>query len=251
MAPEFEATGRLIHAFSTRQGGVSPPPFHSLNLSLNTGDKEAYVRKNRHILATALGFSPSALLTVNQVHGDSILIIDSSSMRVLSGARCDAIVTNRPGIAISVLTADCVPILLADPDRKAIAVIHAGWKGTASDLPGKTVRTMADRFKTQPENLLVTAGPAIGPCCYEVDARVYAAFSHHKDHWAEWSRGASQNHWMLNLPLANIDLLVQAGVRRQNIHLFEICTHCQSEHFYSHRRDNGATGRQIAFIMLK
>lgn len=250
-APHLDATDRLLHAFSTRRGGVSPPPFHSLNLSMHTGDKEPHVRKNREILKMALGLSPSALLTVNQVHGDDVLVIDSPPLVALSGASCDAIITDRPGFALGVLIADCVPILLFDPDHQAVAAIHAGWKGTASDLPGKVVRTMVDRFKTQPERLMAAVGPAIGSCCYEVDGRVYTAFSGRHSRWPEWAKEGSRESWMLNLPQANVDLLVDSGIRPEKIALFDICTHCQRDLFYSHRRDGGKTGRQIAFIMRR
>jgi YfiH family protein len=250
-APHIEATERLVHAFSTRRAGVSPPPFHSLNLSFKIGDRESRVEENREILARAFGLSSSGLFTVNQVHGDRVFIVDFPRGADFSRPSCDAIITDRPGIAIGVLTADCVPILLFDPDHRAAAAIHVGWKGTSRDLPGKTVRTMIDRFNTQPETLRAAVGPSIGPCCYEVDDRVYVAFSHRHDRWSRWAQVVSSGSWMLNLPQANIDLLVESGVLQENIELLDICTHCERDLFYSHRRDNGTTGRQIAFIMLK
>lgn len=250
-AAHLEATEHVIHTFSTRQGGVSPPPYHSLNLSLNTGDERVHVRKNREILTRAFGLLSSVLLTVNQNHGDDILIVDSSSPEDLSETSCDAMITDRPGIAIGVLTADCVPVLLFDPDRRAVAAIHVGWKGTASDLPGKTVTTMEEQFKTRPETLLAAVGPSIGSCCYEVDGPVHSTFSRLHDRWPKWARAVTPLHWMLNLSQANVDLLVDAGVRRENIVRINICTSCQEDLFYSHRRDGRNTGRQISFIMLK
>jgi copper oxidase (laccase) domain-containing protein len=110
---------------------------------------------------------------------------------------------------------------------------------------------MAERFGSEPQKIQVAVGPAIGPCCYEVDTGVRSAFSIRHDGWPTWARAVSRERWMLNLPQANLDLLVESGIRPDNIALFEICTHCESELFYSHRRDNGTTGRQIAFIMLK
>ncbi len=250
-APHLEATGRLIHAFSTRQGGVSPPPFESLNLGFDTGDKAIHIRKNREILTDAFGLSPSVLLTVNQVHEDGILVVDSAWPQDYSGASCDAIISDRPGLAIGVLTADCVPVLLFDPDHLTVAVIHAGWKGTSLDLPGNTVATMVDRFNTRPENLMAVVGPSIGPCCYEIDEPVYSVFSRRHDSRSKWTKGVSPSSWMLNLPQGNVDLLVESGVRRENVVLIDICTRCRRDLFYSHRGDRGTTGRQISFIMLK
>ena len=250
-APHLETTGRLIHAFSTREGGVSGPPFDSLNLSFKAGDRETNVRENRELLTRTFGLSSHVLQTANQVHGDTVLTIDSSSPEDPSRTCGDAMVTNRPGIAIGVLTADCVPILLFDPNHEAVAVLHAGWKGTARDLSGKTVRTMMDRFDTDPQALLAVVGPSIGSCCYEVDHAVWVAFSRHHDRWSRWATQVSDERWMMSLSRANIDLLVESGIRPKNIAIFEICTCCQGDLFYSHRRDDGQTGRQIAFIMLK
>jgi len=250
-ARHLEATGRISHAFSTRFGGVSPPPFDSLNLSTSTGDKTSCVRKNKNILMRTFGLLPSVLLTVNQVHGDSLLIIDSPLPPVLSEAAHDAIVTDRPGIAIGVLTADCVPVLLHDPERPAIAAVHVGWKGTALNLCGKTIQVFEERFGTRPENLLVAVGPSIGPCCYEVDEFVRRAFSRHEGRWQKWAKPQAPSRWRLDLPRANVDLMTSAGVSDENIVWFNACTHCREDLFFSHRRDGGVTGRQISFVMME
>jgi YfiH family protein len=230
---------------------VSLAPFDSLNLSFRVGDREIHVRENREILARTLGFSPRSLVNVNQSHGDSILVIESGPLEDLSDAPYDAIVTDRRGTAIAVLTADCVPSLLFDPDHGVVAAIHAGWKGTASNIVGKTVQRMVERFDTEPEHLTAAVGPGIGPCCYEVDGQVSAGFSHHNDSWQAWAKRISRSHWMLDLPQANIDSLLASGLSMENMTLLTICTCCHGGLFYSHRREGGNTGRQIAFIMLK
>ncbi|NIQ40118.1 MAG: peptidoglycan editing factor PgeF, partial [Proteobacteria bacterium] len=250
-ASHLDASGRVIHAFTTRQGGVSPPPFHSLNLSTSAGDQETYVKSNREILMRTFGLDPSVLLTVNQVHEADILILESSTPAEVSRVSRDAIITKRRGIAIGVLTADCVPILVFDPVHRAVAAIHAGWKGIAGDLVGKTIRTMIDRFETRPEKLRAAVGPSIGPCCYEVDDPVRSALSHYPDGWSKWAKAVSPRSWMLNLSQASVDLLLGSGVRPDNLVFFDICSHCHPDLFYSHRRDNGRTGRQISFVMLK
>jgi len=250
-APHLEATGEVVHAFSTRRGGVSPPPFHWLNLSIETGDREAHVRRNREILTGVFGLPPSVLLTVNQIHEDDILIIDSPSPGDLSRAACDAIITDRPGIAIAVLTADCVPILLFAPESRTVAAIHVGWKGTALNLCGKTIRVLVEKFGAHPENLMAAVGPSIGRCCYEVDESVRPVFSQNNDSWHRWAAPSPSSRWSLDLPRANIDLITTSGVRNENIAWFNACTHCQENLFFSYRRDGGITGRQISFIMLR
>jgi YfiH family protein len=250
-ACDLEATGRLIHAFSTRLGGVSPPPFQWLNLSDSTGDQASRVRENRNILAGVFGISPSTLVTANQIHQDGVLVIDASSPPNPPKASCDAIVTQRPGIAIGVLTADCVPVLLYDSERSVIAAIHVGWKGTALNLCAKTIRLMAERFGTDPKSLLGAVGPSIGPCCYEVDHHVCSSFSEHSGRWTAWARPSAPGRWKLDLPRANIEMMTSVGVPGENITCFRTCTCCQEDLFFSHRRDNGITGRQISFVMMK
>ncbi|NIS71800.1 MAG: peptidoglycan editing factor PgeF [Proteobacteria bacterium] len=250
-APHFEAGDSLIHAFTSRQGGVSPPPFHALNLGTGTGDQETHVKSNREILMRTFGLDPSVLFTANQVHEADILILESSTPAEVSKVSRDAIITQRRGIAIGVLTADCVPILVFDPVHRAVAAIHAGWKGIAGDLVGKTIRTMVDQFETRPEKLRAAVGPSIGPRCYEVDDQVRSAFSHHPDGWSKWAEAVSSRAWMFNLSQASVDLLLGSGVRPDNLVFLDVCTHCHPHLFYSHRRDNGRTGRQISFVMLK
>lgn len=251
LAPHFEETGEVVHAFSTRQGGVSPPPFDSLNLGLKAGDDETHVRENRRIFAKALGLDPATLLTASQVHGNNILVLESPDPRGFSESSCDAIVTDVPGILIGVLTADCVPILLFDSRHRAVAAVHVGWKGTALGLVEKTVATMIDQYDTDPREVLAAVGPSIGADCYEVDGRVRAAFSSYGGRWSRWARRISGKGWILNLAGANVDLLVGSGVPREKIVLFDICTHCEKDLFYSYRAESGRTGRQIASIMVR
>jgi YfiH family protein len=250
-APILKDTNRIVHAFLTRLGGVSRPPFDSLNLGLNSEDGASSVRTNRKILARAFDLPDSALLTVRQVHGDRILTVDTSSAEDFAETQCDAIITDRPGIALGVLTADCVPILLFAPDCGAIAAIHVGWRGTALNLSEKAVAGVARRFGARPENLRAAIGPCIGPCCYEVDETVRSVFLQHGDLWEEWANPSAEGRWKLNLAKANMDLLRAAGLRDKNIVAIDLCTHCQRELFFSFRRDKGMTGRQISWIMLR
>ncbi|MBW2057687.1 MAG: peptidoglycan editing factor PgeF [Deltaproteobacteria bacterium] len=250
-AAHFEATGLVVHAFSTRQGGVSPAPFDSLNLGMSSGEKEANVKKNREILTRAFGFSSRALVTARQIHGDDILVIDSASPEGFAGAPCDAMVTDRPGVAVAVLTADCLPLLLLDPVHRTVAAVHLGWKGTALNLCGKTVGLLRERFGARPECLLAAVGPSIGPCCYEVDESLRSSFTLEEHRWDHWARPSGSGRWKLDLQRANIDLMTDSGILEGNIVWFDICTRCREDLFFSYRRDGEMTGRQMAFIMLK
>jgi len=249
--PILEDANQAVHAFSTRLGGVSDPPFDTLNLGFNTGDRASSVDQNRKILVRAFDLPDFALTTVRQVHGDKVLTIDGSSPANLSETPCDAMVTTRPGIALGVLTADCVPILVFDPEGPSIAAIHVGWRGTALNLPGKVVSLLASRFGTRPESLRAAIGPSIGPCCYEVDETVHDAFLHHGDLWQNWVHESGEGRWKLNLARANMDLLRAAGLREKHVVAVDLCTQCQREFFFSFRRDKGMTGRQISWIMLR
>jgi len=249
-APILEDAHRVVHAFLTRLGGVSQPPFDALNLGFNSGDTASSVSKNRKILARAFDLPDSALTTIRQVHGDRVLIVDGSSEN-FSETLCDAIITDRPGIALGVLTADCAPILVFDAEGPSIAAIHVGWKGTALNLPGKVVAILVRRLGARPENLRAAIGPTIGPCCYEVDEAVRAAFLEHGHLWQNWAHESDEGRWKLNLGKANRDLLRSAGLRETNIVSIDLCTYCLGKFFFSFRRDKGMTGRQISWIMLR
>ena len=250
-APILKTTNRVAHAFLTRLGGVSRPPFDTLNLGFNTGDNASLVSQNRKTLVKAFALPDSALTTVRQVHGNRVLTVDGSSTPVFSKTSGDAMVTDRTGFALAVLTADCVPILLFAPDCEAIAAIHVGWRGTALNLPGKVVALLAGRFGARPESLRGAIGPSIGPCCYEVDETVHDAFLDHGNLWHDWARESGEDRWRLNLAKANRDLLTAAGVPENNIEAIDLCTHCQNELFFSFRKDKGMTGRQVSWIMLR
>jgi len=226
------------------------PPFDALNLGFNSGDTASSVSKNRKILARAFDLPDSALTTIRQVHGDRVLIVDGSSEN-FSETLCDAIITDRPGIALGVLTADCAPILVFDAEGPSIAAIHVGWKGTALNLPGKVVAILVRRLGARPENLRAAIGPTIGPCCYEVDEAVRAAFLEHGHLWQNWAHESDEGRWKLNLGKANRDLLRSAGLRETNIVSIDLCTYCLGKFFFSFRRDKGMTGRQISWIMLR
>jgi YfiH family protein len=242
-----------IQGFTTRHEGVSRQPYNSLNLGFNTYDPKHNVQGNRSILTRAFGIRAEMLVTVNQTHGVDLLVIDAPNPDYSHFLKieCDGIVTNQPGVMIGVCVADCVPILLLDPKNMVVAALHAGWKGTAGDIAGKGVNAMADIFGSKPANILAAIGPAIGKCCYEVDAAVRDAFGRDSTSGVFLEKAQLPGKWQLDLETANYRRLLAAGLDESNIDVTGKCVACEHDLFYSHRRDNGETGRQMGFIMLK
>lgn len=242
----------LTHAFCTRLGGTSPAPFASLNVSVRRGDRPENVRRNREIITKTFGFSADRLLLAHQSHGDDFYIPgktgDLSPGMVLE---CDGFITDRPGVALCVKTADCVPVLLVDGKRQVVAAVHAGWRGTALGIAGKAVRLFQEHFSSQPENLWAAIGPSIGPCCYEVDEKVQREFAHQQDGNNVLKAAAKKDRWMLDLILANRRQLEEAGIPAAQISAAELCTSCRRDAFFSHRGEGETTGRQLNFIMIR
>jgi len=249
---ELLQTPGILHGFCTRIGGVSDGPYASLNFSPREGDPPDRVRANWQRLAAAFGIPCEQFFVVNQVHGDRFLIIeDAVTCHSLEDRQCDAIVTDRPGVAIGIKTADCAPVLLLDRRNRAIAAVHAGWRGTALGIAGKAVRVMAERFRTRPEDLSAAVGPSIGPCCYEVDGPVFEAVSGRGDAGRVLRPGRRKGRWMFDLPLANRLQLEEEGVDPERIATSGYCTCCRPDLFFSHRRDGAETGRHLNFILLR
>ncbi len=229
-------------AFSTRIGGVSEPPFDSLNLGLLTDDAPQAVRENRQRLAAALGFGPKQVAFARQVHGSRLIEHHPSEFRgsfdtasVQKEPRnelpeADGHILREPGPAALVFTADCLPVAVAGP--KGMAMLHAGWRGLAGGILAAGVDAV--------EATSAAIGPGIGPCCYEVGEEVLDAFS-------GLGEGVADGR-MLDLPEVARRLLAAAGVER--VESAGLCTSCEAELFFSHRRDEGRTGRQggIAWI---
>lgn len=243
-------SGALTVGFSTRNGGVSRPPYNSLNLGLGTDDLQANVEGNRSNLTRSFGIEPHQLLTVKQVHGRDILLLDDANpdLSHFMVVEADAIVSDQPGIMIGILTADCYPVLIWHAERPLAAAIHAGWRGAANGLIGKTVATLTSHFQCPTDQLYAAIGPGIGAHNYEVDRPVRDAFRQGSGFWKEISRETKLGHWQVDLALSCRLQLEQAGLNPQRIEVSPNCTCCHPELFFSHRRDNGVTGRQIGFI---
>jgi purine-nucleoside/S-methyl-5'-thioadenosine phosphorylase / adenosine deaminase len=241
----------LIHGFLSREGGVSAPPFSSLNFDVREGDPLENVARNKEIIKKASGARMERLILVNQVHGSSVLVLDDfvggpSSYRLTDA---DAIITGLTDFPIGILTADCLPILLYDPVNAVAGAVHAGWKGTVRSIVVKTVEAMRARFGTNPRDIICALGPYIGPCCYGVGENVYAEFSDAFGNVDCFKRDSGALR--LDIGASNVSQLHEAGIIKDNISISPFCTSCRNDLFFSYRKDNKRTGRQLSFIMLK
>lgn len=236
--------GDVAHGFLTRKGGVSAPPYDSLNFGEKEADKREHLDENRKRVLDAFG--AASLFTANQVHGNSVFRLGAEAPPAPPEA--DAIITAEEGAAIGILTADCLPLLLFDPVKRVVGAAHAGWKGTALGVALSAVREMGRVYGTRPRDLMAAIGPCIGPCCYTVGENVYEEFR---------EEGRSLDSFIslddglrLDLGAENINQLLSLGVDQRNISGSAPCTFCSGD-FFSYRRDKGRTGRQLSFIMLR
>ncbi len=228
-------------------GGASAAPFDTLNLGRGVGDEPESVGANRARVASALNRTLDDHVEASQVHGSVTVVVDAAHRgRTIDGA--DGLATRDAGVLLAIHCADCVPVILADPVRRAVAVVHTGWRGTADGAAGTAVRTMADAFGSRPGDVVAAIGPAIGPCCYAVDAPVLERFAR----W-RWREGVftatTPGQWMLDLWEANRTQLRDAGVPGASIATAALCTSCHPALFFSHRRD-GRSGRMGALVRL-
>jgi len=236
--PALDSIGKALHFFTSRQNA------HGGNANgMQQPDDWKYV-------AGVFGIDRERVVTVHQVHGDNIVTVDDRNFRSMGMVEADAMITNAPGIAIGVETADCLPVLLLDPAVPAVAAVHAGWRSTVKKIVGKTAQRMQQEFGSDPTRLLAAFGPAIGPECYEVDepvmGRVREAFSF----WKDVAVPRGNDKWGLDLVETNRLVLMEAGLREKNIHSLGMCTACRTDLFYSYRAE-GRTGRMLSVIMIK
>ncbi|PLX83887.1 MAG: peptidoglycan editing factor PgeF [Desulfuromonas sp.] len=252
LEPDWARKATVRAGFTTRNGGVSRAPYNSLNLGFNTEDPQYNVEGNRSTLVRAFDLPPHLLLTVRQVHGTDILVIDEPNLDLshFHTLECDAVITDQPGILIGVLVADCYPVLLFEPERKVAAAVHVGWKGAAAGILGKAVAAMEKGFNCSPLRIRAAVGPGIGAHKYEVDRPVRDAFRKGDGHWAEIAEEVALGKWHLDLKKSCLLQLEAAGLDTRNVEAAGECTCCHRELFFSHRRDEGMTGRQMGFVML-
>ena len=242
-----------VHCFSTRLGGVSTGALSSLNLGTSRGDDPQNVLRNYEILGSAVGFAPRQTVFTKQEHTDVIRVVDESfcgeGLERPVSQICDAQITNCPGVALVCFSADCTPILLYDPVKKAIGAVHAGWRGTAQNIAGKAVDAMVEHFGCCRDDLQAAIGPCISKCCFETDWDVPEALLGLMGNKASTAITEVGGKYHVDLKFCNGLLLQKAGIG--GLDISPDCTMCQSDRYWSHRKVGNARGSQIGLIMLK
>jgi len=259
--PEFSKTNMVSHLFSTKTGGCSRGIFRAMNLGFNLGDTGENVIENHRRIAEVLGTEIEKVVRPCENHTSNVEVITEDIFRdkMLKGAPTepfdygvDGMVTNIPGIAISVFASDCVPIFFLDTEKKAIGICHSGWKGTAKRIGGNTVAKMIETFGSNPSDIICGIGPCICRACYEISVDVADVF---KDEFGKKSveilDDKGNGKYQLDLKLTNKIILQEAGIKSENIFVGDVCTCCNSEMLFSHRATDGRRGNNGGFIMLK
>jgi polyphenol oxidase len=289
-SPALTRLGWLVHGFSTRPGGTSElsapvrgsksKPERVLNLGFTDWDTRARVTENRATFFRAIGAAKMRVVALRQFHSDAAHFIDAANLDAASNPKSalqgDALFTRERGVLLVVQTADCVPILFADPKNRAIAAIHSGWRGTLARIAVKTLGRMKMEFGTNPADVIAAIGPAIGRCCYEVGSEVATDFDAQFRDARAWfdgpfdalASGESDPNWLpwltmkppghappplrvhLDLIAANHALLTDAGVPPSQISAAGLCTACRPDLLFSYRREK-TTGRLIAAVGIK
>ena len=260
----------LVHGFSTRFGGASNlDGAKVLNLGFMDWDDRKNVLENRQQFQSAISAKDFSLVALKQIHSDLIHRFSTASTEPAFG---DASTANTPKLLLSIQTADCVPLLLIDPRKHAVAAIHAGWRGTLARITEKTVGRMRQEFGSKPSDLVAAIGPSIGPCCYEVGVELVtkftALFADGQEYFDEARTGDEPNpiQWLnmkppghqpppknvhLDLRKANASQLKSAGIREANIYISDLCTACDTDLLFSYRREGAQSGRLMSVIGIR
>lgn len=245
---QFE-TLKTRHALFTRQGGVSPEPWGSLNVGGTVGDDLERVRKNRNLSLKALGRNPESVFDVWQVHSADAVCANAPRPDGESLRQADIILTDKRDVTLFMRFADCVPILFHDPRKGVVGVAHAGWMGTLRDVAASTVKAMQVQYDSNPADIIAGIGPSIGPDHYEIGADVILQVMQKFGDDSEQVLKSHNGKIHFDLWKTNQLLLEQAGVGK--IEIAEICTACHTDDWFSHRAEKGRTGRFGAMISLQ
>ena len=243
----------VSHCFTTRLGGVSRGCLGAMNIGMHRGDEPENVLKNYEILGNALGFSPEKAVLTKQTHTDIVRTVGArehgAGLYAPELTPCDGLITCTPGTALVVFTADCTPILLHDPVTGAVGAVHAGWRGTAAAIGAKAVMAMCREFGCKAENIRAAIGPNIARCCFETDGDVPQAMVAQYGEAAEAHIRSVGNKFFVDLKQINALGLAAVGVK--SIAISPLCTACDGDRFWSHRRVGGNRGSQGAIIVCK
>lgn len=255
--PALEETHTVVHGFSTRLGGVSQGIYSSMNLSFTRGDEEEAVKENYRRIAEAIGFSYDSIVCSDQTHTTNVLRVGQKDCgNGITYPRpytdVDGLITDEPGVTLATFYADCVPLYLVDPVRKAIGLSHSGWRGTVGKIGKVTVEAMVKEFGCKPENMIAAIGPSICMDCYEVSEDVADAFQQEFPGWEkEILLDKKNGKYQLDLWKANEIVLIEAGVKKEHISVTDICTCCNPGLLFSHRASHGKRGNLGGFLCLR
>ncbi|MEA2048881.1 MAG: peptidoglycan editing factor PgeF [Campylobacterota bacterium] len=244
----FKKHPSLLHAITMKSAEYP----YDFSLALHTGEKAQSIVANREKLSTLLGGDEALhYIVANQTHSDHIEVITEKKNRGWNRIEdaiesCDALISNLPGIVLTILTADCVPILLYDREKSVIAAIHAGWRGTEANITLKTVQKMQKVFGCNPKDIIAGIAPSIGACCYEVGKDVAEHFFDTPESFT-----LHGEKYMLDLPYLNKQQLLKAGVDEMRIEMSNRCTACEVTRFFSYRKEKGCSGRFMSMIGLR
>ncbi|GMA49150.1 laccase domain protein [Alicyclobacillus contaminans] len=242
--------------FSLRAGGVSEPPYETLNVGLHVGDRPHAVLQNRSRVAAWVGCGPETWVVPEQVHGNRVAVVDASfagrgALAVETAVPdVDALVTAEPELPLAVFAADCVPMLFFDPVRRVVAAAHSGWKGTVGHIAREVLSCMREAFDCSPADVRVALGPSIRRCCYEVDESVATMVRAEFGARTMVSRFGRPGKFLLSLQACIRMDLIAGGVLPDHIEDTGACTSCQADLLFSHRAHRGRTGRQLGIVCL-
>lgn len=255
--PILEKTGLVKQGFSTKEGGVSQGKFASMNFTFTRGDNPDHVMENYRRMGSALGVDAEKMVLAYQTHTTNVrLVTEADAGKGITKERdytdVDGLITDVPGITLVTFYADCVPLYFLDPVQKAIGLSHSGWRGTVNRMGAVTVERMEKEFGSRPENLIACIGPSICKDCYEVGSEVAGEFMKEFDrsHWQDIMTDKGNGKYLLDLWKANELVLLKAGIKRENIQITDICTHCNSDRLFSHRTTGNERGNLAAFLEL-
>ncbi|MGE6674350.1 peptidoglycan editing factor PgeF [Bacillus pumilus] len=247
----------VLAGFTTKNGGFSLSPYQSLNTGLHVGDDASSVQLNRQVIADATAVPLSDWVFADQTHEDRIKKVTKEQRgkgslhyhEALPGT--DGLYTSEPNIMLALCFADCVPLYFLAPQHGLIGTAHAGWKGTVKQIGAKMIELWVNQEGAKTDQIQVVIGPSIGSCCYIVDDVVLNQVKQLPFlTWDVYSE-ISQGQYKLDLKTLNKNVLLHAGMKEENIHVSSMCTSCNDQLFFSHRRDQGKTGRMMSFVGFK
>jgi YfiH family protein len=250
----------IKHGFSTKLGGVSKGIFSTMNLSTHVGayqDEPENVIENYKRISQSMGIDPNTIVLSKQVHKTDIMLVNKEDcgkglFRPRDYDEIDGLITNTPGVTLVTSYADCVPLFFVDPIKKAIDLTHSGWRGTVAKIGWNTVKKMKEYFQSDSKDIIAVIGPSICMECFEIGEEVAIVFikAFHLEKENPILYRKENGKYQCDLWAANYQVLIEAGLKPENIHISGVCTSCNSELLFSHRKTQGKRGSLAAFLMI-